>query len=64
VRRRLERLHRGKAAGVDGIGPRVLKTCAIQHLHNLSREEVPVLWKTSGLVSVLKKTSPYDLYNY
>ena len=42
VRRQLERLHQWKAAGPDGISPRILKTCAsqlspvLQHLYNLS----------------------------
>nr|XP_054588718.1 uncharacterized protein LOC107374218 isoform X2 [Nothobranchius furzeri] len=64
VKRQLERLNRNKAAGPDGVSPRVLKACAeqlcgiLQHLFNLSRaqEKVPVLWKTSCLVPVPKKT--------
>ncbi|KAI3359074.1 hypothetical protein L3Q82_002565 [Scortum barcoo] len=58
VKRQLERLHQRKAAGPDGITPRILKTCASQlspvlgHLYNLSlsQEKVPMLWKTSCLV--------------
>ncbi|KAI3356197.1 hypothetical protein L3Q82_017181, partial [Scortum barcoo] len=59
VKRQLERLHQRKAAGPDGITPRILKTCASQlspvlgHLYNLSlsQEKVPMLWKTSCLGS-------------
>uniref|UniRef100_A0A8C6W187 Reverse transcriptase domain-containing protein n=1 Tax=Nothobranchius furzeri TaxID=105023 RepID=A0A8C6W187_NOTFU len=66
VKRQLERLNRNKAAGPDGVIPRVLKACAeqlygiLQHLFNLSlaQEKVPVLWKTSCLVPVPKKTRP------
>uniref|UniRef100_A0A8C6NVF2 Reverse transcriptase domain-containing protein n=1 Tax=Nothobranchius furzeri TaxID=105023 RepID=A0A8C6NVF2_NOTFU len=66
VKRQLERLNRNKAAGPDGVSPRVLKACAeqlcgiVQHLFNLSlaQEKVPVLWKTSCLVPVPKKTRP------
>uniref|UniRef100_A0A8C6LZA4 Reverse transcriptase domain-containing protein n=2 Tax=Nothobranchius furzeri TaxID=105023 RepID=A0A8C6LZA4_NOTFU len=66
VKRQLERLNRNKAAGPDGVSPRVLKACAeqlcgiLQHLFNLSlaQEKVPVLWKTSCLVPVPKKTRP------
>ncbi|KAI3368146.1 hypothetical protein L3Q82_007811 [Scortum barcoo] len=63
VKRQLEKLHQRKAAGPDGITPRILKTCASQlspvlgHLYNLSlsQEKVPMLWKTSCLVPVPKK---------
>ncbi|KAI3359123.1 hypothetical protein L3Q82_002667 [Scortum barcoo] len=63
VKRQLERLHQRKAAGPDGITPRILKTCASQlspvlgHLYNLSlsQEKVPMLWKTSCLVPVPKE---------
>ena len=72
VRRQLERLHQQKAAGPDGISPRILKTCAsqlspvLQHLYNLSlgQERIPVLWKTSCLVPVPKKSTPSDLNDY
>ena len=72
VRKQLERLHQGKAAGPDGISPRLLRTCAnqlspvLRHLYNLSLslEQVPVLWKTSCLVPVPKKKSPSDLNDY
>ncbi|KAI3373837.1 hypothetical protein L3Q82_022418, partial [Scortum barcoo] len=58
------KLHQRKAAGPDGITPRILKTCASQlspvlgHLYNLSlsQEKVPMLWKTSCLVPVPKKS--------
>uniref|UniRef100_A0A8C6M3D6 Reverse transcriptase domain-containing protein n=1 Tax=Nothobranchius furzeri TaxID=105023 RepID=A0A8C6M3D6_NOTFU len=65
-KRQLERLNRNKAAGPDGVSPGVLKACAkqlcgiLQHLFNLSlaQEKVPVLWKTSCLVPVPRKTCP------
>ncbi|KAI3373538.1 hypothetical protein L3Q82_022142, partial [Scortum barcoo] len=61
-----------QAAGPDGITPRILKTCASQlspvlgHLYNLSlsQEKVPMLWKTSCLVPVPKKSRPSDPADY
>lgn len=72
VKRQLERLNQRKAAGPDGITPRILKTCASQlspvlrHLFNLSlsHEKVPKLWKTSCLVPVPKKPRPSDPADY
>ena len=72
VKRQLERLHQGKAAGPDGISPRVLRTCADQlssilcYLFNmsLSQEKVPELWKTSCLVPVPKRSTPSGLNDY
>ncbi|KAI3355569.1 hypothetical protein L3Q82_018398, partial [Scortum barcoo] len=72
VKRQLERLHQRKVAGPDGITPRILKTCASQlspvlgHLYNLSlsQEKVPMLWKTSCLVPVPKKSRPSDPADY
>ncbi|KAI3365706.1 hypothetical protein L3Q82_010151, partial [Scortum barcoo] len=72
VKRQLEKLHQRKAAGPDGITPRILKTCASQlspvlgHLYNLSlsQEKVPMLWKTSCLVPVPKKSRPSDPADY
>ncbi|KAI3353878.1 hypothetical protein L3Q82_005088 [Scortum barcoo] len=72
VKRQLGRLHQRKAAGPDGITPRILKTCASQlspvlgHLYNLSlsQEKVPMLWKTSCLVPVPKKSRPSDPADY
>jgi len=72
VRRQLEKLHQRRAEGPDGISPRVLKTCAtqlsgvLQRLFNLSLRlgEVPVLWKTSCLVPVPKKSTPSGLNDY
>ncbi|KAI3354721.1 hypothetical protein L3Q82_004504 [Scortum barcoo] len=72
VKRQLERLNQRKAAGPDGITPRILKTCASQlspvlgHLYNLSlsQEKVPMLWKTSCLVPVPKKSRPSDPADY
>ncbi|TWW53956.1 hypothetical protein D4764_0170350 [Takifugu flavidus] len=66
VRRELERLNQRKAAGPDGISPRVLKNCSrqlcgiLQHLFNqsLHLQRIPVLWKTSCLVPVPKKKNP------
>merc|ERR1712035_80127 len=66
VKKQLEKLNQNKAAGPDGVSPRVLKTCSkqlcpiLQHLFNtsLSQKRVPVLWKTSCLVPVPKKSQP------
>ncbi|XP_078802582.1 uncharacterized protein LOC144991990 [Oryzias latipes] len=72
VRRELERLNQRKAAGPDGISPRVLKNCSsqlcgvLQHLYNLSLnlQRIPVLWKTSCLVPVPKKNHPESPSDY
>ncbi|TWW52968.1 hypothetical protein D4764_0216870 [Takifugu flavidus] len=72
VRRELERLNQRKAAGPDGISPRVLKNCSrqlcgiLQHLFNqsLHLQRIPVLWKTSCLVPVPKKTHPIALTSH
>ncbi|TWW61472.1 hypothetical protein D4764_04G0001190 [Takifugu flavidus] len=72
VRRELERLNQRKAAGPDGISPRVLKNCPrqlcgiLQHLFNqsLHLQRIPVLWKTSCLVPVPKKTHPVAPSDY
>ncbi|KAM4580370.1 uncharacterized protein PAE49_005246 [Odontesthes bonariensis] len=72
VKRQLDRLHQGKAAGPDGITPWILRTCASQlspvlvHLYNLSlsQERVPLLWKTSHVVPVPKKSRPSDPEDY
>ena len=72
VRRRLEKLHPGKAAGPDGVSPRVLKACApqlcgvLQLIFNLSLrlQKVPVLWKTSCLVPVPKTPRPSSFKDY
>ncbi|KAJ8367963.1 hypothetical protein SKAU_G00079910 [Synaphobranchus kaupii] len=66
VRGQLTRLHPGKAAGPDGVSPRVLKACAtqlggvFQRVFNLSLnlQRVPVLWKMSCLVPVPKMPRP------
>ena len=68
VKKQLEKLNQNKAAGPDGVSPRVLKTCSkqlcpiLQHLFNtsLSQKRVPVLWKTSCLVPVPKKSQPAE----
>ncbi|KAF1386003.1 hypothetical protein PFLUV_G00113630 [Perca fluviatilis] len=62
----------GKAAGPDGISPRVLKTCTsqlsvvLQYIFNLSLslQRVPLLWKTSCLVPVPKKSTRSGLKDY
>ncbi|KAK0135417.1 RNA-directed DNA polymerase from mobile element jockey [Merluccius polli] len=72
VRRQLMRLHQRKAAGPDGITPRLLKTCANQlspvlgYLFNLSLmlERVPLPWKTSHLVPIPKKSRPSEPADY
>ena len=72
VRRQLKRLHSGKAAGPDGVLPRVLKACAHQLCGVLSLvfslslhlQRVPVLWKTSCLVPVPKKPRPNGPQDY
>ncbi|TWW59307.1 hypothetical protein D4764_06G0008370 [Takifugu flavidus] len=72
VRRELERLNQRKAAGPDGISPRVPKNCSrqlcgiLQHLFNqsLHLQRIPVLWKTSCLVPVPKKTHPVAPSDY
>ena len=72
VRRQLERLHQRKASGPDGISTKILKTCdsqlspVLQHLYNLSpgQERVLVLWQTSFLVPVPKKSTPSGLNDY
>ncbi|TWW73670.1 hypothetical protein D4764_15G0010660 [Takifugu flavidus] len=72
VRRELERLNQRKAAGPDGISPRVLRNCSrqlcgiLQHLFNqsLHLQRIPVLWKTSCLVPVPKKTHPVAPSDY
>jgi len=70
MRSELSRLRPGKAAGPDGLSPRVLKVCATQlcgvfhHVVNLSTMIVPVLWKTSCLVPVPKKRHANTLNDY
>ena len=72
VKKQLEKLNQNKAAGPDGVCPRVLKTCSLQlcpilqHLFNTSlrQKTVPVLWKTSCLVPVPKKPQPAEPNDY
>lgn len=72
MKRQLKKLNLDKAAGRDGISPRVLKVCAnklcgiLQHLLNLSlhQERVPVLRTASYLVPVPKKTAPSSMNGY
>ncbi|TWW62767.1 hypothetical protein D4764_04G0014140 [Takifugu flavidus] len=72
VRRELERLNQRKAAGPDGISPQMLRNCSrqlcgiLQHLFNQSihLQRIPVLWKTSCLVPVPKKTHPVAPSDY
>ncbi|XP_054872390.1 uncharacterized protein LOC118470055 [Amphiprion ocellaris] len=68
VRSELKKIKTRKAAGPDGISSRLLRDCADQlcqvllHIFNLSLslERVPVLWKTSCLVSVSKTRNPRE----
>ncbi|KAI4905891.1 hypothetical protein NFI96_014096 [Prochilodus magdalenae] len=72
VRRQLQRLNMNKAAGPDGVPPRVLKACAtqlcgvLQHVFNMSLclQRVPVMWKTSCIVPVPKTPRPSDIKDY
>lgn len=72
VRSGLKRIKMRKSAGPDGISPRVLKVCADQlcwvthYIFNLSLrlERIPVLWKTSCIVPVPKKTNPTEFAHY
>ncbi|KAK0142278.1 RNA-directed DNA polymerase from mobile element jockey [Merluccius polli] len=72
VRRQLRKLPAGKAAGPDGVSPRVLRVCTEQLcgvLHrvfnmSLSLQKVPVIWKTSCLVPVPKKPQPSGFSDY
>ncbi|XP_029297764.1 uncharacterized protein LOC115014824 isoform X2 [Cottoperca gobio] len=64
----LKRLRPSKAAGPDGVCPRMLKACSaeleepLQCMFNLSLQlgRVPVLWKTSCLINVPKKKHPRE----
>lgn len=61
--------HSGKAVGPDGVRPGVVKTCAPQScgvlhwLFNLSLrlQRVPVMWKTSCLVTIPKIPHPRNM---
>lgn len=61
----LRHIKANKSAGPDGVHPRTLKTCADQLcpvLHSLftsslSAAKIPVVWKTSCLVSIPKKAN-------
>ncbi|KAI4887226.1 hypothetical protein NFI96_028269, partial [Prochilodus magdalenae] len=72
VKKELKKLKQGKAAGPDGIQPKVLKLCAeqlcgiLQHIFNLSCSQgrVPVRWKTPCVVPVPKKKHPVELNDY
>lgn len=72
LRKERDRLKQGKAAGSDGISPRLLKSCSTQlceildHLFNLSLQlqRIPTLWKTSSLVPVPKKKHPTGPEDY
>ncbi len=72
VRSGLRRIKKKKSAGPDGISAGVLKACAdqicwvIHYIFNLSLrlERVPVLWKTSCVVPVPKKTNPTEFSQY
>lgn len=68
----LKRLRPNKAAGPDGVSPRLLKACAkelghpLQRIFNLSLGEgrVPQLWKTSCIIPVPKKPHPGELNDF
>lgn len=66
IQRELGRLHSSKAAGPDGVSPRVLRCCASQFsgvLHRIFNMS-PSLWKTSCLVPVPKKMNPSTPSDY
>ncbi|KAJ8361582.1 hypothetical protein SKAU_G00181070 [Synaphobranchus kaupii] len=68
VRMQLRKISARKAAGPDGISPRLLKDCAeqlcgvVSHMFNLSLslERVPDLWKTSCVVPIPKTAYPRE----
>ena len=67
----LRRCKSGKAPGPDGIGGRLLKTCATELasiLFPLFSESIlfhmPVLWKNSIFIPVPKKPRPSELNHY
>ena len=72
VRGQLRKLRPRKAAGLDKVCPRLLKTCAaelgepLQRISNLSLQlgRVPTLWKTSCIVPVPKKNRPSELNDF
>ena len=72
VRGQLKKLHPRKAAGPDGLCPRLLKACAaelgepLEHIFNQSLRlgKVPTLWKTSCLIPVPKKPHPRELNDF
>ncbi|XP_051776198.1 uncharacterized protein LOC127526095 [Erpetoichthys calabaricus] len=72
VSRELRRLCASKAAGPDGVSPRLLKASALQlesplqHIFNLSLEQgrVPRLWKTSCITPVPKVSRPSELNDF
>ncbi|KAI3351071.1 hypothetical protein L3Q82_005638 [Scortum barcoo] len=72
VKKMLRRLRPSKAAGPDGVSPRLLKACArelghpLQRIFNLSlgQGRVPQLWKTSCIIPVPKKPHPGELNDF
>ncbi len=68
----LRRLCTSKAAGPDGVCPRLLKACALelgdplQHIYNLSMRvgRVPVQWKMSCIVPVPKRPHHKELNDF
>jgi len=66
VMRQLDRLHQGKAAAPEAISPRVLRTCANQlsAILSLNLEKIPMLWKTTCLAPVPKKSIPFGLNDH
>lgn len=72
VSNQLRKICASKAAGPDGVSPRLLKTCAaelgepLQRIFNLSLRlgSVPSQWKTSCIVPIPKKPRPKELSDY
>ena len=68
----LRRICSRKAAGPDGVPPRLLKACAaelgepLQRIFNMSLEQrkVPIQWKTSCIVPVPKRPQPKEMNDY
>lgn len=72
VEGQLRKICTSKAAGPDGVSPRVLRACAtelgepLQRIFNMSLDQrrVPRQWKTSCIVPVPKKPQPKELNDF
>ena len=72
VHKLLKNLKPGKAAGPDGIGPKILKEMAdvvaepltIIYNKSLSEGKVPADWKHANVAPIFKKGQKYDPANY